>query len=418
MEFGFGARTQALGGAGVALADDAAAVFHNPSGLARATQISVTLSYSTTLYNLDVSGAGADLPTVHTLDAGLVVPGTLFGVPVAFGFAAALPDGRLSRLREPQPTEPYWALDDAGPRLVDVGSTFALRPWPGLYVGGGIGFQASLRGTFQVQGNAVAADGQGSEYESTLRHAVDADLTAARFPLLGLSYLPLDGLALGLSYRGASLVEHQIEGVLDGTLVISDSSVPVRYAFKTKANVAYTPAQVAFGATFSPLDDWVVTAELDWQRYSAYRSPYAETSTHVESAGLGVSVPDVNPVPAPPAGFSDRFVPRLGVEPTFDLLPAVRLSLRAGYAYEHSPVPTVQPQTRLLGLDRHDVTLGAGAVWQRPFRPFEALGLDLAFADAIGVSRTLSTTAGSGADRLSGHVLLFGATLRLVFEGD
>ena len=419
IDFGFGSRAQALGGAGVAIADDAAAVFHNPSGLVRAEHVAVTAGYSSVSYSQSVSGTPADLPTVQTFDAGLVVPGRLGKVPVAFGFALALPDGRLSRLREPQAAEPYWALDDASPRLVDVGSTFAFRPIPELAIGGGIGFQASLRGTFEVEGTAVVADGAGSEWQSHLRHAVQADLTASRFPLLGASFLPAEWLLVGVSYRGASLVEHQIDGVLDGQLVVGDTQVPVRYAFQTHANVAYTPAQVALGASGRPLPHLCVTAELDWQRYSAYRSPYAQTATHVEiPPELELDVPDQVAVPAPPAHFSDRFVPRFGVEPDFELTPAIALTARAGYAYQHSPVPTVQPATRLLALERHVLTLGAGVSFKEPVAPFAELALDLAFADALGVSRTLTTTAGPNADRVSGHALLFGATLRVAFRGE
>lgn len=418
LDFGFGSRAQALGGAGVAIADDAMAVFHNPSGLVQAEHVAVTAGFSSVSYAQSVSGTPADLPSVQTFDAGLVVPGRLGKVPVAFGFALALPDGRLSRLREPQATEPYWALDDAAPRLVDVGSTFAFRPIPALAIGGGIGFQASLRGTFEVEGTAVVADGAGSEWESRLRHAVQADLTASRFPLLGASYLPADWLVVGLAYRGASLVEHEIHGVLDGQLVVGDTQVPVRYAFQTRANVAYTPAQVALGASSRPLPHLGLTAELDWQRYSAYRSPYAQTATHVEiPPELELDVPDQVAVPAPPAHFSDRFVPRFGVEPDFELTPAISLKARAGYAYLPSPVPTLQPATRLLALERHVLTLGAGASWKEPVAPFAELALELAFADAFGVSRTLTTTAGPNADRVSGHSLLFGATLRVAFQG-
>ncbi len=419
IDFGFGSRSQALGGAGVAIADDAGAVFHNPSGLVRAEHPLVSLGISSTSYSLETSGTPASLPTVHTIDAGLVVPGAIFTVPVAFGFALALPDGRLSRLREPQPTEPYWALDDATPRLVDVGSTFAVRPLSWLLLGGGIGFQASLRGTFRVEGTAVVANGRGSEYASNLRHAVDADLTASRFPLLGATIMPSDDVAVGLSYRGASLVEHQIEGALVGTLVVPDTNVPVRYDFHTQADVAYTPAQVALGLSLHPLPNLLATAEVDWQRYSAYRSPYPATSTHTEvPPELGIEVPDTAPTPVPPANFTDRFVPHLGVEPTFAVMSRFSVKARAGYSFQASPVPKHQPTTRLLAVDRHVVTLGAGASWLRPLSPFEEIHLDLAFADALGVSQTLTTTAGADADRLSGHVLMVGATLGVAFEGE
>jgi long-subunit fatty acid transport protein len=416
LDFGFGARSQALAGAGVAIAADPSAVFQNPSGLARARDVSVSLGYATVSYGLEDNDQAAALPTVNALEAGLVVPGAIRGMPVAFGLMLALPDGKLSRLREADPATPYWPLDDAGPRLVDIGTGFAARPLESLVLGAGIGFVASLRGNFGVQGNAVAADGTGSEYRSTLRHAVDADLTASRFPLLGIGYLPSELFSVGLAYRGAAIVEHRIQATLDGTLDLGTAAVPVHYAFRSRSTVGYMPAQLALGTSFRFLPAWLATVELDWQRYSAYRSPYTETASHAElDPTLGITVPDTAPAPSPPAHFHDRVVPRVGLEPRFALARSFVLTLRAGYAFEASPVPPRQAATRFLDLDRHLVSLGAGAHWQRPVALFDALELDLSLADAVGAARTASTTAGASADHATGHVLLAGASLRLIF---
>jgi long-subunit fatty acid transport protein len=418
LDFGFGARSQALAGAGVAIADDSAAVFQNPSGLARAEGVTVTFGYANVSNSLANHGASAQLPAVNAIEGGLVVPGAIAGLPVAFGFTLALPDGKLSRLREADSTVPYWPLDDPGPRLVDVGTGFAVRPLPELVIGAGVGFVASLRGTFDVHGNAVAADGQGSEYQSNLRHSVDADLTESRFPLVGVGWLPTPSLAFGLAYRGAATVEHRIQATLDGTLQVEQTVVPVRYSFESRSDVAYLPAQLALGASFRPLSAWLVTAELDWQHYEPFPSPYTETSSHVTlPPDLGLSVPDTAAVPAPPAHFRDRFVPRIGVEPRFDFDRSVVLRLRAGYAYERSPVPESQTGTRFLDLDRHLVAGGAGVEWRHPAALFDELRFDLSAADALGVARTLTTTAGTNADHASGHVLLLGASLALVFAG-
>lgn len=416
LDFGFGARSQALAGAGTAIAEDSAAVFQNPSGLARTERVTVTFGYANVSYRLSDNGASASLPTVNSVEGGLVVPGAIRGVPVAFGLSLALPDGKLSRLRQADATQPYWPLDDAGPRLVDVGTGFAARPLPELVLGAGVGIVASLRGTFGVHGDVVAADGQGAEYQSNLHHAVDADLTASRFPLAGIGWLPLPNLALGLAYRGAATVVHRIEAQLDGQLSVEQNSLPVRYNFQSRSDVAYQPAQLSLGGSYRPLPNWLVTAQLDWQRYKPAPSPYTETSSHVAlPASSGIDVPDTVPVPAPPARFRDRFVPRFGVEPRFALTPALELRVRAGYAFERSPAPRLQTATRFLDVDRHLLAAGAGVEWRRPLPLFDALRLDLSVADAIGVARTLSSTAGANADRASGHVLLAGASLALVF---
>jgi len=89
------------------------------------------------------------------------------------------------------------------------------------------------------------------------------------------------------------------------------------------------------------------------------------------------------PPPAVPPSFSDRWVPRIGAEywgagfgPTRVVhddaeRPLVRLPLRAGYAYEKSPVPDQSGITNLIDADRHSLTLGLGIELNRPW---EALG--------------------------------------------
>lgn len=415
LDFGFGARSQALAGAGTATADDAAAVFQNPSGLVRARSVGVSFGYASTDYALELNGEAAALPTVNSIEAGVVVPGFIRKLPVAFGFALALPNGKLSRLREAEPTMPYWPLDDASPRLVDVGTGFAARPFESLVIGAGVGFVASLRGTFHVHGTAVARDGKGSEWQSDLSHAVDADLTASRFPMLGLGFLPSEALAFGLTYRGPALVEHRIQGVLDGTLDLGETDLPIRYGFQSRSAVGYMPAQVALGGSYRLEQGSLVTAELAWQRYSGYRSPYTETASQIEHGPeLDVEIPDTVAVPAPPSRFHDRFLPRVAVEPRLAVTTGLELRLRAGYAFLRSPVPRTQPETRFMDLDRHLVTAGVGAAWAPPAPVFERLELDLALADAIGVSRTATTVVGR--DRASGHALLLGLSLGLVFD--
>jgi long-subunit fatty acid transport protein len=171
---------------------------------------------------------------------------------------------------------------------------------------------------------------------------------------------------------------------------------------------------LSLGASYRPLPNLLVSAQLDWQRYSPFPSPYTETSSHVVlPPDSGIEVPDTLPVPAPAARFHDRVVPRLGLEPSFALTPSLELRLRAGYAFERSPAPERAPATRFLDLDRHLVAAGVGLEWRRALPLFDALRLDVGLADAIGVARTETTTAGT--DRASGHVLLAGASLALVF---
>jgi long-chain fatty acid transport protein len=419
--YGFGARQRSLAGAGVALADDASAVFENPAGLVRASDTELSFGYHLTDSGLEVDGRAAALPPIHAFELGLDVPGSLAGMPVAFGFALSLPDGRLSRLREVSGATPYFPLDDMGPRLVDLGAALAIRPLDELVIGGGVGYVASLRGSFGVSGTAVAVDRTGSQYDSALKHAVHAELGSDRFPLLGIGYLPSERLAFAAAFRGAARVEQRLSGTLDATLVSGALELPIRYAFRSTATVAYLPAQVELGASYRVIPSLWVALELGYQAWGGYPSPFTRTESRTElelppDAEIELP-PDAAPVPVPPARLVGRFVPRIAVEPSFPLAASVTLRGRAGYAYQRSPVPRRQRSTLFLDVDRHLFAGGAGLELAGPVAPFSALRLDLSLALEHGVARSVRSEQPAGEVKLrtAGDVLSLGATLGLVF---
>jgi long-subunit fatty acid transport protein len=95
----------------------------------------------------------------------------------------------------------------------------------------------------------------------------------------------------------------------------------------------------------------------------------------------------------------------------------VGLTARAGYAYEHSPVPVSQQGTLLFDLDRHAVGLGAGLRLHRPTTPFEELRLDLDLELVHGVPRRFEAAGPTGTlqHRVRGDLISFGLALSLVF---
>jgi long-subunit fatty acid transport protein len=420
---GFGARAGSLAAANGADLDDASAVVGNPSGISHAPGTLVSVGYENHASSLEHDGAEAPLETIQTVEVGLVVPGEILTIPVGFGLALALPDGRFSKLRQVEPTEPYFVLDDAVPRLLDLAVGVAVEPLSRLSLGGGVGFVSSLEGAFRIRGTAASADGMGAEYDSSLTHSVDADLLSSRYPILGLGYVPVDPISLGLSYRGAVKVNQRIEGTLNGDLAIGPLAVPVTYAFTTDAIVAYSPPELALSATVRPLERLALHASLLFRRYSTFPSPYTRTASRLVTnlpPGLGLLPPDDPGTPPPPARFRDRFVPRVGLEREFGLGPASSIAARGGYAYEHSPVPVSQRETLLFDMNRHVFALGGGLRLRRPLQPFAELRLDLAVELVHGARRAFESgvTREPTRHRAEGDLLALGATLGVFFDDD
>jgi long-chain fatty acid transport protein len=420
--FGFGSRGTALGGATSADVRDGSASFYNPAGLARAERTELSVGFAHAAYRLDLGGERARLDSLSVFEAALAARGEIARLPFAFGLALALPNGHLSRMRSLRETEPHWVLYENLPELVDLSANVALRPFEELAVGGGVGFLAATRGSFDVTGTVPLSDGKGSEYDAKVRHEVDADLTSVRFPVLGVTLLPRDWLSFAFVYRGEARLEQRIAGSLEGNVDVAHLfQIPVRYGFETFAVTAFQPRQIVMGASAMPARALRANIDLAWQEWSAYPSPASSSTTRLDAnvpAGLPINLPGSSAaVPLAAPDFSNRLVPRIGVEYSLDVRPRFGVVVRGGYAFERSPAPREQPRTAFVDGDRHLVSFGTGFWWREaaPWLP-EVVRMDMHAQLSQWPASTVSTGSPSAALSVNGSAWCAGATLSLGFQ--
>ena len=155
----------------------------------------------------------------------------------------------------------------------------------------------------------------------------------------------------------------QVAGVVTGDALVS-----------IRAANYFTPARAQAGVAIDVADDLTLSADLAWQRWSAFGSGLPDLRVLV---ALDLTPPLVQ-TDVPAARFHDTFETRVGVEYRH-AGDKSDYALRAGYAYLPSPVP---PQTGLTSFadgDRHELTVGAGVTFAR-WSPWltHPLSLDLA----------------------------------------
>lgn len=370
--YGFGARPSALAGAASADAGDATSLFYNPALLARAPQSELALGYRSVSPRLRTNHEDAGVPGVTSLDAAALGRGAWLGIPVGFGLGLSLSNGHLSRVDSLRENTPRWALRDPLPELFDLSAALAFAPTRWLALGGGAGFLATTRGSFEVTGTAKLADGKGSEYDSPLRHSVDAELRSVRFLLLGArvdlptmlptSAHPLD-VKLALSYRGEAKLEQDLRGVMVGDVDAGFATIPVRYTFDAHSLIAFQPRQFVVGVS-AQSTPYTLNVDVAFEQWSRCPSPVARSGSHVEAdlpVGLPLALPpDSELPPERSAGFSDRFTWRVGVERRLSLAAGKALALRGGYAFLPTPVPRSSASDEILDAREHVVSLGAG----------------------------------------------------------
>ena len=243
--FGFGSRGTAMGDAQVADSADFSANYYNPAGLARARGFEIAVGYFRATHELETNGKNNAVDPVAGLVGGLVLPGRLFHVPIAFGLGLHVPDDRLSRVRDLPQTQPRWELYDNRNQRLYLAANLAFEPWPWLDIGGGLSFMASTEGTLDISGEANLFN----LYQSQLRHQVDASLGAIRYPQVGARVALGKRAALGVIYRGAFALHLDLSANLYGSL---SNLTTALYTLQTDSVDAYLPQQVVFGGSFQP----------------------------------------------------------------------------------------------------------------------------------------------------------------------
>jgi long-chain fatty acid transport protein len=161
----------------------------------------------------------------------------------------------------------------------------------------------------------------------------------------GVTITPFAGTTIGLGYR--SRIEHGLEG----TVAIPGPTgiIPI------SADLS-TPDQLTIGISHAFTPALTVHAGFEWTNWSILETPL------VTGPG-GVVVTDL------PLNYDDGYFYSLG----FDYKLNDQLTLRAGLAYEESPIDTEIRSTRLPDNDRIWASVGASYQWN------SKLSFDLAY---------------------------------------
>ncbi len=422
--FGMGSRSTAMGGAVSGDVRDFSACYYNPSGLALARGTDISVGYVTVNHSLEMNGKDSKVDPVRGIVGGIVAPGSIGFLPFAFGIATHLSDERLSRARTMKLEDPRWVLYDNRTQLLYLSADLAIRPFDWLAVGGGVTYLAATRGGFAISGTAVLPAGDRTQYDSQLRHEVNADLSTVRYPSFGITILPADTFDFGIVYRGQARVELDIDAELQGDIDATLLTVPAQYTLVSHTVDIFVPRQIVVGTSIHPNKKLSINLDLTWVNWAAYESPISETRTTLDvnvPPGVIELPPNPKPTKAADPGFENRIVPHVGAEYRVELSRRkLHLPVRVGYVFEKSPVPPQTGITNYVDTDRHVISAGFGVIWEDPGEVLPGdLRLDLHGQYSILPTRV--TIKDSAADyigdyRARGTIWSAGATLSMGFR--
>jgi len=317
--------------------------------------------------------------------------------------------------------QPRWELYDNRNQRLYLAANLALEPLPWLQIGGGLSFMSSTRGQLNISGaaNVLQPD------ESQLRHEVDADLTAIRYPQAGIRIVLSESAAIAAAYRGEFQLGLDLGAHLSGDVV---GLTTARYDLETHSVNNFLPQQLAFGGSWRVARKVRVAFDATWIDWSAYVPPVAQLDVLLDIPPPSSGWPATITPPQTPAAtrivplrMHDRIVPHLGVEWHAYTSRKLEGFVRGGYEISKTPIEPQTGLTNYVDRDRHTLSFGLGATARGLAKELPAsLALDLHAALSELIEDT--TRKGSAADLVGdysarGFIVNLGLMITVAFDG-
>ena len=220
-----------------------------------------------------------------------------------------------------------------------------------------IGQAWGIGATFQLaQGTAKFSQAARSVPNLTVADDIQAtvDVKSSVIPtgVVGLTFVPHPQWAFGLSYRPK--IAFHADGTLTSVFPDSQKGLnPVQTGDSATLRLAF-PHVVRLGAQYTPWQAWLVEANIVYERWTVFDA--AEVVPH----GITVAASQSPPQPLTdivfPKQYHDAVSLRLGSD--YEIL-ADRLTVRAGYLYETSAIPTRTVSVDFPNWGRHAISVGA-----------------------------------------------------------
>ncbi len=403
-----------MAGTGTAYANDYEATFTNPALLSRLRSRSFSLGYEAAVFNLRATVAeNANIDFVRYMPfkssiIAIAVPLPLRGAlkdRIGVSFAFSTPMSLIVRGRIVYPERGQFPL------LPDRAQSLAIRMGLGVDLGHGLRVGAGFAALSQVVGSVIVA----TDASGKVGSRVEDELVATYAPIVGVSYersvLQNQTLRVGATFRGQLAARFAID--IDATKL---SSLPLP-VFNIAGTAQFDPMQVQAEIALEG-EHGVVALGATYKRWSAFKGLLEPTIPCPPEA--------CNALRPPVIDYSDTVTPRGAAEGRFDLTKSLTASVRAGIAYEPTPLPEQLPAsnafdmttgkvravpTRYYDANRILFSLGGGIALHDPLPPIR---IDVFSQVHALIRRSMKFEQGEDAS-VSGAVLVGGVAAGVSF---
>lgn len=366
-----------------AMAEDASVVFYNPAAMTELDGPVLTAGFTYIKGNGEFTGSSTNVVGVPSAAEGYDDGGNYLGesfIPFVYyahpinekfsvGLGVFVPFGTHTDYGDNFSGAGF--ADETSLKSIEIAPTFAYKVNDQLSIGGGIdivymdGLLSKATDLIPyVPGNPLLGTAQG--FESHFE--VSGDDWGYGWNL-GAYYKLNEKTTLGFAYR--SEVEITLEGDAelenDGTLTFFNSGTSSLVTLQAREQAAEvpltTPASATLSLTHQATDEVLLQAGATWTGWSSFQN-FDVFATENYEQGFGDGYADVSDLAGLDAGYighiDERWVDvwAVALGGTYQLND--KLALRAGYAYDQSPVRDEFRTARVPSSDRQWLTFGAG----------------------------------------------------------
>lgn len=465
--YGMGTRSQGAGTGGLAWVNDPTAAYTNPAALGRIRRPVVTLGFSTALHQMqptpsvwwdtnrdgfvDERDPPLELDSRPPPATGIQLHmGRHLGGTWGIGVTAYIPTNNLILFEMFEPSLPHWVMyENRLQRLVaavGVGGKLV----PGIHIGAGANLlaRADVTAVATIDAELVAAEENGELEDLVGNLTIDGHTILFRVkpavaPILAVQLEPgdwheaLTGLSAAFTFHGGTGFDIDAELDLQANVSVDELGdlEPIRTALVFQTQLAmldhFVPPRYGFGLTYARGQAFSLYADLryaDWSRYRLNVANISNASLQSPLVQFDDEIVDGNPYTI---DIRNTITLRGGTELTLPRTPLgkrlqyLATTVRAGVAWEQTPIRAQSAATSLLDGDRTGLTLGLGfETWEPTGLVDGPMRLDL-FGQLHLLSQTVLERASDEPIRGypvqgdtivgAGRVVVFGASYSLAY---
>lgn len=358
------ARAMGMGLAFTAVADDPAAIFYNPAGLAWQKHFEVSFGGSL-LTRTEGDFAGADpYPGVgvseHLQKSSYLLP-TLYVVAplttdINFGLGVFAPYGLGYRWENPDTFTGRFTSQYSYIRTTDINPVISIQATPAVALAVGADYRLSK---VQLERNVPGFDPFTNSVVDVLHVKLNTDQTSNHGWgwNAGLMIRPVPQFSLGVSYRSKIKVDYSGDATFQDHCTGSPpfcgfvATQPLPRGTHPVNTAIDFPGSLNIGAATTLPGAFTISGEADWTQWSRFKE-------------LDISFPDLpGGNVCAPAGlkvcratvWTDSWAYRIGLEKKFSTF-----AVRAGYYHDNTPQPVADAGPLLADNDRNGYSIGFG----------------------------------------------------------